>query len=83
MLPVPLGGGDVGSNKASRDMGEGRSVLFVSRIFVRVDIFAALSTWEWGGGSIPGPNMGGVLAGVVSYSKRGPNDRPRIDGSFW
>jgi hypothetical protein len=56
----------VGSNKASRDMGEGRSAFFVSRILVSVDMLAALSTCECGGGSIPGPNMGGVLAGVVS-----------------
>jgi len=81
-LPWPLGGGLVGRRRASRDIGEGRSLFRVSNIFVRVDMFAALSTWECGGGNIPWLNIGGVLAGVVSYSKRAPSDRPRIEGSL-
>jgi hypothetical protein len=45
-------------------------------------MFAALSTVAWAGGSIPCPNIGGVFAGVVSYSKRVPNDKPRMEGSL-
>jgi len=72
----------VGRSSESRDIGEGRSLFFVSNIFVRVDMFAALSTCACDGGSIPCPNMGGVLAGVVSWSNRAPSESPRIEGSL-